>query len=107
MRTLPRHEDMGRPDHAHRSMLATIGLVALPLLCCGLPALATAGALAGAGGWLVANGSWLGGGLVAAAAITLLSRRRFRQGRCEVPSPAPSAGAASRAVSPRRSEEAR
>ena len=62
------------PRGRRRSPWAAVGLIALPLLCCGFPALAVAGTLAVAGGWLAAHGLWLGGGGLLVVA-TILARR--------------------------------
>ena len=58
--------------------LAGAALVALPLLCCGLPLLIGALLTTGAGSWLAAHGSWLGIPVLtgAAAALYLAQRRR-------------------------------
>lgn len=57
-----------------RSALATLGVLTLSVLCCGLPALAAAGGLAAVGGWLAAHGSWLAAGALLAVAAGLTGR---------------------------------
>lgn len=54
----------GRADDP--GWLGTVALVALPVICCGLPLLVVALLATGAGAWLAANGS-----LLAIAAVVL------------------------------------
>lgn len=70
-----------KPDH---SVWATLGILALPVLCCGLPALLTAGVLAGVGGWLTAYGFWVGGIAVLLVAALVGGRWWLRRRRCEL-----------------------
>ncbi len=61
------------------SWLGTLALVALPVLCCGLPLLALALVATGAGAWLAAHGSLLAIPAVVLAAglrIARYARRR-------------------------------
>lgn len=66
-------EPTGRDDT--RSTLATVGLLLLPLACCGLPVLIAAGVLGGAGAML--GNPWVIGAamLVAAGGAAWLLRR--------------------------------
>lgn len=69
----------------HRSAWALVGLIAAPLLCCGLPVLAAAGTLAVLGGRLAANGLWLGGGVILAVAAAAVGLRWWTtRPRCEM-----------------------
>jgi hypothetical protein len=71
------------PDgNGHRWSFAALGLLALPVLCCGLPALLAAGGLAVIGGWLGTHGFWIGGAAAAVAAATLVTRWRAARRRC-------------------------
>ena len=73
--------------------LAALGLLALPLLCCGLPVLLAAGGLAVIGGWLGAHGLWLAGGAILALAAAACGRWWVLRRRCAVPSPQPTVAA--------------
>ena len=74
-----------------RWSLATLGLLALPVLCCGLPALLAAGGLAVIGGWLGAHGLWLAGGGILAVAAAAGGQWWVDRRRC-VAGPPPSTG---------------
>lgn len=67
------------------SSLGLLALVALPLVCCGVPALVAAGALAATGGWLTAHGLTLGGVLLVAVGPGLAVRWVVGRRRCDVP----------------------
>ena len=77
-----------RPDS---STLTLVAVVALPAVCCGLPALAGAGILAAIGGELVTGRFWLLGAVLLLIAGTLVGRRWVGRGRCAPPSTEPSA----------------
>lgn len=70
-----------------RSAFGIVGLLALPVLCCGLPALVAAGGLAAGGGWLTSHGSWLGGGIVLALAASFGIRWWTTRRRCALTPP--------------------
>jgi membrane protein implicated in regulation of membrane protease activity len=71
--------------HHNASSLGILALVALPLVCCGLPVLAAAGALAATGSWLTAHGVTLAGAVVLATGVGLAARWWVARRRCEVP----------------------
>lgn len=77
------------PDPGRHSLLATIGLVAVPVLCCGLPVLIAAGGLGVLGSVLASP--WVVGtaALIALGLITwVLSRRPDGSGEaCCPPEP--------------------
>ena len=68
-----------------RSSWLVPGAVALPLLCCGLPALVAAGALTAIGTGLAARGFWLAAIAVLLIAGVVGGRWWVRRHRCEVP----------------------
>ena len=72
-------------DKKGSSSWAVLGVLALPVLCCGLPALIAAGILAGVGGWLAAYGFWLGGVVALLAAVVIFGRRVRRRDQCDIP----------------------
>jgi hypothetical protein len=67
--------------------LGALGIVALPVLCCGLTALLAAGGLAVIGAWLGAHGLWVAGGATLAVAAAACGRWWvLRRGRV-IPAP--------------------
>lgn len=65
-----------------RSTLATIGIVLLPVLCCGLPVLIVSGALGGIGAAL--GNPWVIGAAVVLALLLLATRvRRHPRGSAD------------------------
>jgi len=82
----PRRSSDGKDDGWS---FASLGLLALPVLCCGLPALLAAGGLAVVGGWLGAHGLWIGGAAAAVAAAAVGVRWRTTRRRCAVSPPSP------------------
>lgn len=73
---------MNERDH---SAWGVLGLLALPVICCGLPALAAAGVLAGLGGLLGAYGFGLAGAVVLLVAAVFAGRWWMRRRQCELP----------------------
>ncbi|MHB8718602.1 MAG: hypothetical protein ACYDAC_06890 [Candidatus Dormibacteria bacterium] len=69
------------------SKRAFLGFLALPVLCCGLPALLAAGTLAGVGGWLTADGSRVAAVGVLLAATVIGGRWWLQRRRCGIPAP--------------------
>ena len=62
----------------HEGWLGTAALVALPVLCCGVPLLVAALVATGAGAWLAGHGSLLAIPAVVLAAALLVWRRTRR-----------------------------
>src|SRR6266852_4001875 len=73
----PRPVETSPVNMAPESRLGTLAMVALPVLCCGLPVLAAAASL-GSAAWLAAHGLLLAMP-VAVLATALLVRRRARR----------------------------
>ena len=67
--------------------LGALGILALPVLCCGVPALLAAGGLAVIGGWLGAHGLWFAGGAILAVAAAACARWWVLRRRCVIPAP--------------------
>lgn len=78
-------------DRSAAGIGGMLALFALPVLCCGLPALAAAGSLAVAGTWLTAHGLTLIGAFVLVAGAGLGARWLVTRRRCEVPRAVPPA----------------
>lgn len=68
-----------RPRDEPKGWLVTAALVALPVLCCGLPLLAVALLATGAGAWLLAYGSLLAVPVLAVAIIGFIVWRSARK----------------------------
>jgi hypothetical protein len=79
-----RRPDDGRSD---RWSLAALGILPLAVLCCGLPGLLAAGGLAAIGGWMGAQGFWLGGAILVAVAAGVGGRWWMTRRRCTPGSP--------------------
>ena len=75
---------VGTTEKHDRWSLSLLGLPALVVLCCGLPALVAAGSLGVIGGWFVVHGWWLAGGAVLLSAAGLAGRWWIVQRRCAV-----------------------